>query len=1005
MKRISRIILTFAIMVGIILSAIPTFSVMAQGPEEHIKIHKNFSIDPVQDGQLIKPGSIIHHYTDGTSKVFTKTGEKLKLTTSDLESDFVPTPKGLKRANHVYSVPNGAVVGNKEGNTTKISDDKGHTILTIIDDTLQPAPTANTSGWVESTSTLKNNTIDLFDAFWNVPMPPVNSIINPVTSSYYPTYIFNAILPSNGAILQPVLMWFPSAASGSSGTWQLSSWVGWDRDYVRSPSITSDVKPGDVIHGDMTFRNGQWIIAICDANNPNIKTYLSTTCCGTTGLGLYTALESTAGTINPLPYMDNSYFPGSTYFSSICAQSNGVNQTINWIDNQTGPNFPYITSGQINEFYASHTASTTSLKTHNLSALTIQISSFADNNSATMCGTLDRAGTGDSGDDASDNVYLEYADDTYWTQHLSAGIDPYNEYSPIYIENRSQNGNYFYHLTGLSQNTTYHFRFKVVSIPNNHTAYSQDGIVVTTTNLATVTTDASNENSSTITLNGIIISYGIDSTASLYFDYGPTTSYGNEVQATPPVTNQITSFSANISGLVQNQLYHFRTKVVGDTGDIAYGKDRTFQILSRPPSVSTQLATNVTNTTVTLNGYLSDMGNLYSPLYPYNPISTVYPYFEYGIYAYNASDNKYEVSQWLYVQATTPSSLTAPGSFSISLPSLTRNTIYHFNALIKSTPSNSNSDILAVGNENSFIVGASDGNYLIKQIGSFGSNPGQFENPLAVLVTGTGTSQRTYVSDGVLENVQIFDYQNNYVSAFGSTSGFSDPIKMTADNSGNIYVLDDGNTHIYKFDHDGTPSGGWGSYGTGNYQFQWPVDIVFSSYNSRIYVLDASADAVKYYNTSGGYINKFPVEFTNPHTYTFPGYPYTMGTDSSGNIYIGDADQWYYHSYYGVSVNGIYKYGPTGTFNTSFAPYGTGTGQFAGIIDLIVNPTTNKIYIYETYAVSGILSSYLQRLSTSGTSNGKWTNIQDILDLGIDSSGFLYEVDPRHTCIGIYQIP
>ena len=70
---------------------------------------------------------------------------------------------------------------------------------------------------------------------------------------------------------------------------------------------------------------------------------------------------------------------------------------------------------------------------------------------------------------------------------------------------------------------------------------------------------------------------------TLSFEYGLTTSYGDEVAATPSQAsgNDSVSISADISGLEVNSLYHYRTKGITLT-DTAYGPDMTVDMVPSP---------------------------------------------------------------------------------------------------------------------------------------------------------------------------------------------------------------------------------------------------------------------------------------------------------------------------------------------------------------------------------------------------------------------------------------
>jgi alpha-tubulin suppressor-like RCC1 family protein len=77
-----------------------------------------------------------------------------------------------------------------------------------------------------------------------------------------------------------------------------------------------------------------------------------------------------------------------------------------------------------------------------------------------------------------------------------------------------------------------------------------------------------------------------DATATVKFEYGPTTGYGSSINASPATVSgrSTTSVYANINGLVAGTTYHFRIVATNANG-ISYGDDRTFTA-GLPPEFS-----------------------------------------------------------------------------------------------------------------------------------------------------------------------------------------------------------------------------------------------------------------------------------------------------------------------------------------------------------------------------------------------------------------------------------
>ncbi|MBW6460747.1 MAG: T9SS type A sorting domain-containing protein, partial [Bacteroidales bacterium] len=157
-------------------------------------------------------------------------------------------------------------------------------------------------------------------------------------------------------------------------------------------------------------------------------------------------------------------------------------------------------------------------------------------------------------------------------------------------------------LTGLSGNTTYHFRLRGVG-SGGVISYGED--LTFTTNVAGVPTvetqSATNIASTSATLNGTVNANCFSTVVT--FEYGTTMAYGSTITAIEsPVTGGVdTPVSADLAGLITGQTYHYR--VVGENSEgTTYGMDMTFTTGANPPTVTTEPATNIGNFTATLNG-------------------------------------------------------------------------------------------------------------------------------------------------------------------------------------------------------------------------------------------------------------------------------------------------------------------------------------------------------------------------------------------------------------------
>jgi len=73
------------------------------------------------------------------------------------------------------------------------------------------------------------------------------------------------------------------------------------------------------------------------------------------------------------------------------------------------------------------------------------------------------------------------------------------------------------------------------------------------------------------------------------------------------------------------------------------------------------------------------------------------------------------------------------------------------------------------------------------------------------------------------------------------------------DGSGYVYVADTSNNRIQKFDGGGTFITAWGSFGSGNGQFNRPFGMATDG-NSHVYVVDSSNYRIQNFDSNGGFL-------------------------------------------------------------------------------------------------------------------------------------------------------
>jgi tripartite motif-containing protein 71 len=151
----------------------------------------------------------------------------------------------------------------------------------------------------------------------------------------------------------------------------------------------------------------------------------------------------------------------------------------------------------------------------------------------------------------------------------------------------------------------------------------------------------------------------------------------------------------------------------------------------------------------------------------------------------------------------------------------------------------------------------------LAQWGSYGSAPGQFNNPIGIAVDPQGD---IFVSEEGGDRVQKLSAAGQPLAQWGTLGSgpgqFNVPYDLALDVSGNVYVSEPGpfgpgNNRIQKFSSTGVPLAQWGGPGAGPGQFSNPTGLAVDS-QGDVFVADTGNNRIEELSSTGQYLAQLP---------------------------------------------------------------------------------------------------------------------------------------------------
>lgn len=179
-------------------------------------------------------------------------------------------------------------------------------------------------------------------------------------------------------------------------------------------------------------------------------------------------------------------------------------------------------------------------------------------------------------------------------------------------------------------------------------------------------------------------------------------------------------------------------------------------------------------------------------------------------------------------------------------------------------------------------------------IGTFGTEPGQFNTPRGIALAPDGT---IYVTDSRNHRIAHFAADGTFIQTFGTFGDLSmgeapmgslnEPWGIAVAKNGTVYVSDTWNHRIQKFTADGKAIKTWGTFGTTETpgSLYGPRGITISD-DGRIFVADTGNKRIIIFDGNGAILGEFGTEGYNLGQFSEPT-DIHFGND--GSLFIADA--------------------------------------------------------------------------------------------------------------------
>ena len=233
-----------------------------------------------------------------------------------------------------------------------------------------------------------------------------------------------------------------------------------------------------------------------------------------------------------------------------------------------------------------------------------------------------------------------------------------------------------------------------------------------------------------------------------------------------------------------------------------------------------------------------------------------------------------------------------------------------------------------------------EGNFL-REFGEEGDAPGQLNRPMHMGFA----SGKLYVAEYLNDRIQAFSAEGEFLSVVIAGSGsqpgeFDAPGGVAVSDEGRLYVADFNNHRVQALDAEGNflwQVGTTGEKGIAAGMFNYPTDVALLP-NGNVVVADAYNDRIQVFGPDGAFLRKWG----GPLATNIAGSAHGWFKTATG-VVVGPQGDVFVADFYNHRVQ---KFTADSEFLVAFGEHGTGEGQFERPTDMAVDADGN-VYVVD----------------------------------------------------------